>query len=37
MESDKYPKAQFKGFVENMQSIDLKKDGTYKAPGKKAI
>ncbi|NLU39402.1 MAG: YceI family protein [Bacteroidales bacterium] len=31
MESDKYPKAQFKGFVENMQSIDLKKDGTYKA------
>lgn len=30
MESGKFPKANFKGVVQNMNSIDLKKDGTYK-------
>jgi len=30
MESDKYPKANFKGVVQNMSAVDLKKDGTYK-------
>ncbi|MEZ4799595.1 MAG: YceI family protein [Flavobacteriales bacterium] len=29
MESDTYPKATFKGKVENMSAIDLKKDGTH--------
>ncbi len=29
MESDKYPKAVFKGEVVNMNEVDLKKDGTY--------
>ncbi|MCO6476017.1 MAG: YceI family protein [Phaeodactylibacter sp.] len=31
MESDKYPKALFKGEVTNMDAIDLQKDGEYKA------
>ncbi len=31
MESDKFPKASFKGKVENMASINLQKDGNYKA------
>jgi hypothetical protein len=30
MESPKFPKAIFKGQVENMASVNLKKDGTYK-------
>lgn len=30
MESPKYPKANFKGQVENIASVNLKKDGTYK-------
>lgn len=30
LESDKFPKASFKGVVQNMKSINLKKDGTYK-------
>ncbi len=30
MESAKFPKATFKGNVENMQSIDFHKDGSYK-------
>jgi len=29
VESDKFPKAVFKGNVTNMSSVDLKKDGTY--------
>jgi polyisoprenoid-binding protein YceI len=29
VESDKYPKALFKGNVTNISSVDLKKDGTY--------
>lgn len=29
MESDKYPKAEFKGMITNIKSIDLSKDGTY--------
>jgi polyisoprenoid-binding protein YceI len=31
MESEKYPKATFKGDISNMKDIDLKKDGTYDA------
>ncbi len=31
VESDKFPKASFKGTITNMSSIDLKKDGTYPA------
>jgi hypothetical protein len=31
MESDKFPKASFKGKVENMSAINLQKDGNYKA------
>jgi len=31
MESSKYPKAVFKGKVTNMDAIDLKADGNYKA------
>ena len=30
LESDKFPKASFKGVVQNIKSIDFKKDGTYK-------
>jgi YceI-like domain len=30
MESDKFPKATFKGNVENMASVNLQKDGVYK-------
>ncbi len=30
MESAKFPKATFKGNVENMSSVNLQKDGTYK-------
>ena len=30
MESAKFPKATFKGLVENMSSVNLQKDGTYK-------
>ncbi|MBL0103362.1 MAG: YceI family protein [Bacteroidetes bacterium] len=29
VESDTYPKCSFKGSVENMSAVDLKKDGTY--------
>ena len=29
MESDKYPQATFKGNVENMNQVDMTKDGTY--------
>jgi polyisoprenoid-binding protein YceI len=29
MESSKFPKAQFKGLINNMSEIDLTKDGTY--------
>jgi polyisoprenoid-binding protein YceI len=31
VESDKYPKASFKGKIENASSLNLKKDGEYKA------
>jgi hypothetical protein len=31
MESDKFPKASFKGKVSNLNDFDIKKDGTYKA------
>ncbi|MER3463849.1 MAG: YceI family protein [Chitinophagaceae bacterium] len=31
VESDKYPKAEFKGTVTNNSTIDYKKDGTYPA------
>jgi polyisoprenoid-binding protein YceI len=31
LESDKYPKAKFKGKITNLSSIDFTKDGTYKA------
>lgn len=31
MESNTYPKADFKGKVDNMSAIDLSKDGTYAA------
>jgi hypothetical protein len=31
MESDKFPKASFKGKVDNMASVNLQKDGTYKS------
>ena len=31
VESDKFPKASFKGTITNMSSIDLTKDGTYPA------
>jgi hypothetical protein len=31
MESDKFPKAQFKGKIANMNEVNLTKDGTYKA------
>lgn len=31
MESDKYPKASFKGKITNLAAIDLKKDGVYPA------
>jgi hypothetical protein len=31
VESDKYPKAKFKGKITNISSIDFKKDGTYNA------
>jgi hypothetical protein len=31
MESDKYPKATFDGKITNINQIDFKKDGTYKA------
>lgn len=30
LESDKYPKAHFKGKIENLNSITLQKDGAYK-------
>lgn len=30
LESDKFPKANFKGVVQNMDAINMKKDGTYK-------
>lgn len=29
VESDKFPKATFKGTADNIQSVDLNKDGTY--------
>jgi polyisoprenoid-binding protein YceI len=29
MDSDKFPQASFKGTINNIKSIDLKKDGTY--------
>ncbi|MDB4286345.1 YceI family protein, partial [bacterium] len=29
VESEKYPKAQFKGSIENFEEIDFTKDGTY--------
>jgi polyisoprenoid-binding protein YceI len=29
VESDKFPKAEFKGQVENISSVDFSKDGTY--------
>lgn len=31
MESNKYPKANFKGKIENIKDINVSKDGTYKA------
>jgi|694.fasta_scaffold05201_13 hypothetical protein len=31
MESDKFPKASFKGKVDNMSSVNLQKDGSYKS------
>jgi polyisoprenoid-binding protein YceI len=31
LESDKFPKASFKGKITNIDQIDLKKDGTYSA------
>ncbi len=31
MESDKYPKAQFKGKIANLPEVNMAKDGTYKA------
>src|SRR3954471_10728820 len=31
MESDKFPKAEFKGAVANASAIDYNKDGTYNA------
>jgi hypothetical protein len=31
MESDKFPKANFKGKIDNLNKVDLKKDGTYTA------
>lgn len=31
MESDKYPKAQFKGKIANLSEVNMAKDGTYKA------
>jgi len=31
MESDKFPKSEFKGKVANMNEVNLTKDGTYKA------
>lgn len=31
MESDKFPKANFKGKIDNLGKIDFKKDGTYPA------
>jgi polyisoprenoid-binding protein YceI len=39
VESDKYPKAVFKGNVTNMTTVDLKKDGTYpvKVKGKMTL
>ena len=30
MESEKYPKASFKGKIVNIKDVDLKKDGEYK-------
>ena len=30
MESDKFPKAKFKGAISNMNEVDLTKDGVYK-------
>ncbi|GAB4414995.1 MAG: hypothetical protein OHK0039_23250 [Bacteroidia bacterium] len=32
VESDKFPKAQFKGKITNLAGIDFTKNGTYKAP-----
>lgn len=29
MESDKYPKADFKGKIDNLSAVDFSKDGTY--------
>jgi len=39
MESDKYPKAEFKGKIINISALDLSKDGTYnvKVGGKLTI
>ncbi len=39
LESDKYPKAEFKGQIENIKSINLRKDGQYSvvAVGKLSI
>lgn len=31
MDSDKYPKSEFKGIITNSRSINFKKDGTYNA------
>lgn len=31
MESDKYPKAEYKGTITNMSDVNLAKDGTYNA------
>ncbi len=31
MESDKFPKSNFKGKIDNLSKIDFKKDGTYPA------
>lgn len=31
MESDQYPKADFRGKITNLDAVDFKKDGTYKA------
>jgi polyisoprenoid-binding protein YceI len=30
MDSDKFPKAEFKGTITNLKAVDFKKDGTYK-------
>ena len=34
MESDKFPKAEYKGKITNLNEVNLKKDGTYKVQTK---